>query len=605
MDSPEQVNQESHDSLAIGDVFEERYKIVAQIAGGGMAHVYHGVDMMLQREIVLKILKQSAEASSSARERFLRETKALAALDHQNIVRFYNSGITESNTMYVVMEFVPGESLQSLLAREGYLKSDQFMLLFKQILTALRFVHEKNVVHRDIKPSNLMIHDSNVKLIDFGIARILGQESDGKTLTQTSVMVGTPLYMSPEQCRGARGERLSDIYSLACVMYECIKAEPPFSGGSPYEVMFKHMSVSAPKMIPQAKSEKGKLLASMIDKCLSKNISERCQNVDEMMQLIDQSDGVDLSEFRNSMATKNLTPLLACVGIGILLVVGATLTFRSPGSKTSEIVIVDREKNELQKLIKSTKKDIEVLEASKDQKLVDKLLRAYIKLCRAQAASNNKSDVEAAIRTGDKAISVARNYSNLSIGLPTCYFLRGEAEMKAREFNNSYKSFLSAYNMVSKTKGEQSEERFELCLMLANLDFQIGRVEQAASRLQDAFKIPVQLDGYLTKESKMDAAGMDKLKMLFACFDEMLKCKCKTEPQRAAALDACFTIAMQLHDLKENTRFKQATDFYQKTLAEMETPSADMKANGEHLKLMQAAKDVRKQSFRLQNSTVG
>lgn len=583
--------------FSVGDVFENRYKIMGYITGGGMAHVYHGIDLVLHREIVLKVLKQGADSKPSTRERFKRETKALASLEHPNIVKFYNSGITDADLVYVVMEFVPGESLQSLLTRNGYLTGEQFLSFFIQMLSALRFVHEQNIVHRDIKPANIMVNDNNIKLIDFGIARILGQESDGNTSTQNAVLLGTPTYMSPEQCKGERGDRSSDFYSVACVMYECITSRTPFTGGSPYEVMFKHMSVAAPKLVPMAKSEKCKLIAVVIDKCLAKNPKERPESAESILSVLEECNGIDLSEFRRARAGKIINLFVYFLGITVVIFL---LSYFMKTSRTAEkSVQIDHQQVVISKRIQKYLREVEVLEHSEfsSSKGTKALFASYVNLIRNETVSKRKSDALAAVRHAEKAIQLAKEKSNDdSIRLETAFFLCGMAQMKAGLLNDAYKSFLHAKQRVESLRGESvEEERFELLIMLANIDLQLKRFNEAMQNIEAATSAGgdglIHIEGYFQRACKLDSLGIDKVEMLNQSFLELMKSTPRNDNERACLLKSCYLLSLELHDIHDDKKFKQANDYYQKEIKQMVSPSADFIQYGTQLQLMENAKE--------------
>ncbi len=220
-----------------------RYRVVEEIARGGMAIVFDGEDVQHPRSVAIKVLRPSLGRDVGA-ARFLREIGIVSRLDHPCIVPVYDSG--EANgLLYYVMPQVEGESLRERLAREGALELPETLRVVEDVAGALDHAHRHGVIHRDIKPGNIMLSGERALVTDFGIARAVGLER----LTRTGVLLGTPTYVSPEQIeRDREPDARSDIYSLACVTFEMLAGEPPFTGDSLPEVLHLHRSASPPKL---------------------------------------------------------------------------------------------------------------------------------------------------------------------------------------------------------------------------------------------------------------------------------------------------------------------------------------------------------------------
>lgn len=233
--------------LEPGSTFAEQFIIAEVLGHGGMSTVYKAEDTILCRPVALKILDPLL-VDSRAVERFRIEAKATTRLDHPNICKIYRFGV-HAGQPYMAMELVAGVTLADYLADVGRLDCDQIKTIFLPLFSALSYAHENDIIHRDIKPRNVMITRSGEDtadflqpvLVDFGMAKLQDQSA-----TMTNVPVGTPLYMSPEQCSGAVTDHRSDIYSLACVIYECLSGKPPFAGGTAYETMYDHLTRSVP-----------------------------------------------------------------------------------------------------------------------------------------------------------------------------------------------------------------------------------------------------------------------------------------------------------------------------------------------------------------------
>jgi serine/threonine protein kinase/tetratricopeptide (TPR) repeat protein len=215
--------------------FQERYVIEKKLGAGGMGEVYRAHDTRLKRTVAIKMLPQETAADNSYRRRFLKEARTASALNHPNIVAIYDI-CTEKNTDFIVMEYVDGLTLESLIAKET-LSLDQLAGLGSQVALALGAAHAAGVVHRDIKPANIMVtRTQEVKVLDFGIAKLQhdGLEAD---ITQAGAIIGTFAYMSPEQTRGEETDFRSDVFSLGCVLYEAATGQKPFQAASALGLM--------------------------------------------------------------------------------------------------------------------------------------------------------------------------------------------------------------------------------------------------------------------------------------------------------------------------------------------------------------------------------
>jgi serine/threonine-protein kinase len=217
-------------------VFTDRYQIVRHVARGGMAEVYLARDLLLDRPVALKVLFPEFASDRSFVERFRREARAAASLNHPNIVSIYDWG-EEGGTYFIVMEYVDGRTLREIIRTEGPLHPRRAAEIGAEIASALAFAHHNGVIHRDVKPGNVMIANL-VKVTDFGIARA---GDPAESLTQTGAVMGTATYFSPEQAQGQAIDPRSDVYSLGVVLYEMVTGRPPFTGDSPVAIAYQHV----------------------------------------------------------------------------------------------------------------------------------------------------------------------------------------------------------------------------------------------------------------------------------------------------------------------------------------------------------------------------
>ena len=223
----------------------QRYRVERELGHGGMAIVFLAEDLKHRRRIAIKLLKPELSAALGS-ERFLREIEIAAPLQHPHILPVYDSG-EAAGLLYYTMPFVDGESLRERIARDGPLPVDEALTIARTVGDALQYAHERGVVHRDIKPENIMLSAGHALVADFGIARAL-QAAGAEHLTLTGMVLGTPLYMSPEQVGGSEVDGRSDQYSLACTLFEMLSGKPPFTGPSPQAVLARHSIEPVPAL---------------------------------------------------------------------------------------------------------------------------------------------------------------------------------------------------------------------------------------------------------------------------------------------------------------------------------------------------------------------
>lgn len=259
-----------------------RYELIEKIGEGGMAVVYKAKDRLLNRYVAIKILRPEFTQDEQFLESFKRESQAAAGLQHPNIVSIYDVGRT-GNINFIVMELVDGRPLSDLIKEKGRLDYKTTIDIAKQMASALSIAHKHQIIHRDVKPHNIMITSDGVaKLTDFGIARAV---SNATMVADTSKIIGSVHYFSPEQARGAYVDERSDIYSLGIVMFEMLTGRVPFDGETPVEVALKHINEDVPSPaklvhgIPPA-------LDKIVLKATDKYQTERYKSIDEMLEAL-------------------------------------------------------------------------------------------------------------------------------------------------------------------------------------------------------------------------------------------------------------------------------------------------------------------------------
>ncbi|QIW79790.1 serine/threonine protein kinase PrkC [Bacillus tequilensis] len=228
--------------MLIGKRISGRYQILRVIGGGGMANVYLAEDIILDREVAIKILRFDYVNDNEFIRRFRREAQSASSLDHPNIVSIYDVG-EEDDIYYIVMEYVEGMTLKEYITANGPLHPKEALNIMEQIVSAIAHAHQNQIVHRDIKPHNILIdHMGNIKVTDFGIATALSST----TITHTNSVLGSVHYLSPEQARGGLATKKSDIYAIGIVLFELLTGRIPFDGESAVSIALKHLQAETP-----------------------------------------------------------------------------------------------------------------------------------------------------------------------------------------------------------------------------------------------------------------------------------------------------------------------------------------------------------------------
>ncbi len=285
-----------------------RYELDREIGSGGMAHVYLAHDRQHDRDVAIKVLRPELAAAIGA-ERFLREIRIEARLQHPHILPLYDSG-TADGFLYYVMPYVDGETLKERIRREKQLRLADALQITGEVAEALSYAHAQQVVHRDIKPANILLTGnpsregeaaggSHALVADFGIAKAIS-EADDDDLTATGLAIGTPEYMSPEQGSGDHGvDARADVYALGCVLYEMLAGEPPFTGRSAQIVLARHRMDPPPSLRvvrPTLSSE----LEATVQRALSKVPADRFATAAEFVEAMEEEEVASSAPRRNA-----------------------------------------------------------------------------------------------------------------------------------------------------------------------------------------------------------------------------------------------------------------------------------------------------------------
>jgi serine/threonine protein kinase len=322
---------DSRDPL-IGTTIGGRFVIRRLIGDGGMGSVYEGFQSGLETPVAIKILHARYSDKPAALKRFQSEARIASAIKHPNVVPTHAFGVLDNSAPYLVMEYVDGTNLSDYLKQEKTLDKRTFINIFTQCCDGLRAAHELGVVHRDIKPSNIMLVKQpdgaiQAKVADFGIAKQEDMLEGSQGLTRTGEVLGTPMYMSPEQCESKPIDQRSDIYSLGCVMYESLVGSPPFVSDTPFEVMLQH--VNAEPASPTEQHPELRKLRTIVDAVmhtLQKSPESRPQTMEQLRgELADADKGI--SNFKRKRilrvpkwASKAVVAAIAVVFLAVMVV---------------------------------------------------------------------------------------------------------------------------------------------------------------------------------------------------------------------------------------------------------------------------------------------
>lgn len=306
----------------IGSVIGGRYRLDGEIGRGGMSTVYRAFDLVLERPVAIKLMHRETATDADQLERFRREARSVAQLNHPHVVTVIDAGEeptangaggdgggTEANdgpraTPYIVLEYVHGETLKDVIRREGRLPVPQAIAYAIEIARALGAAHERQIVHRDVKPHNVLVSEEGAaKITDFGIARTLTEEG----LTMDGRVLGTTDYVSPEQALGQPVTGQSDLYSLGVVLFEMLTGDVPFHGDSPVAVAMKHVREEVPD-IQRLRPEVSAATAAVVERAVSKDLDRRYKDANSMLADLEEVLAIEAS--RSGQATGEVTSVL-------------------------------------------------------------------------------------------------------------------------------------------------------------------------------------------------------------------------------------------------------------------------------------------------------
>jgi len=273
----------------VGTTFAERYEILSVLGSGSGGTVYKARHRFMNRLAAIKVMHQELMSDVDLLQRFRQEASSASCLEHPNVIRVMDFGVTNDGTPFMIQEYVDGMTLREIVDQVGALRAPIARDIFVQICRGMGFAHSEGIVHRDLKPSNVLVYgfgtdDMRVKIADFGVAKVVRTDNTNPVRTELGLIIGTPLYMSPEQCRGQLLDKRADIYSMGCLMYEALTGRPPFVGNDVMQVMYRHVNNDIPNI---ACTEIGRNLPAILNgivmKALRKDPNARYRNMEELI----------------------------------------------------------------------------------------------------------------------------------------------------------------------------------------------------------------------------------------------------------------------------------------------------------------------------------
>lgn len=487
------------DSL-VGSTIDGKFQVKARLGVGGLGAVYQADQIDLGRVVALKVLHGSVVDDSELTRRFLQEARILAELSHPNIVKVYSFGTTDDDLPYMAMELLEGRTLDFFI-RNRLLSWQEYVDVAIQICDAVEYAHRNGIVHRDIKPANVMVRNGSgkesVKVLDFGLSKIVHNRDTVNRLTQTGTLIGSVNYMSPELCAGGKADELSDVYSFACLLYECLAGEPPLVSDNPLSTLNLQIN-----QMPVALSKRKTIvegfpveLEQIIFKALQKKPEKRFTSMKELgnaLRCISEGRLSDLNlsaaDMNGGMASRPST-ILICAAVLVVSALGFYFTqvnypLRQSKSSVAELPIDDRTRHQLK--ARALLKEADAMIKNKRYKSALALLkRAAMEVALRYPVSYSKA---AALQDLEICRELARE---LIITGPTDGFEHDMDELKVSNISylskEDYATLLTRLTLIQVYLGIAGPAQATL-VDAAEHNFQLGRSEETRELLEQIAK---------------------------------------------------------------------------------------------------------------------
>ena len=344
--------------MDVPHIIAGRFRIECEIGTGGMGTVYRATHLGLERPVAVKIIKPEFASDPDVADRFMREARTMAKLRHPHAAMIFDAGNLPDGRHFIIMEFVEGATLSQTLAREGRFTAERAVRIACDICDVLAEAHKLGIIHRDLKPSNIMLNERGVCVLDFGVAKVLATSTDVTAThgsTGSGVIVGTPRYMSPEQCLGQRVGVRSDLYSLGVLIYEMLTGQPPFTDPLQSALIIKQ-AVAPPPPLTRLRADVPRPLAQAVHALLAKRPEERPRDAEAARALLERSlarpvqAASEAQPFASTIASVNsgsyavfrmVTPLALIATLGLALFVlghGGKTAPQTSSSKDEPVV---------------------------------------------------------------------------------------------------------------------------------------------------------------------------------------------------------------------------------------------------------------------------
>ncbi len=584
--------------LEIGTIFDDQYEIIAHLGDGGMGSVYKARTIGLDRIVAIKILHASLAGDPESRLRFEREGKILSTLRHPNLPVFYHFAMWQQ-VPYIVMEYLQGLSLRRLIDGNTRIDSSRLISIATQLCDGMAAAHEKGIVHRDLKPDNIILLEHgesyHVKILDFGLAR---SDSTGQQLTQTGELIGSVLYMSPEQCRGAKADQRSDIYSAGCLLYESLVGEPPFSSDNPIGLMHLHVTQSPPALPPAA----GPGWNSVIAHALAKEADKRYQRMSLLkadLLLIGEGREFEIT-CPKPVSSKRSSLFMLVLALSIVLT-AITLSvprrnidaIPQPNQKSKSITLLCQifpDPEELHRRFPAPRERADRIERWLDMygsRDLNHTANAYLNLCQAlREAGASHQECEKAVIAGEKAYDrIIRNYPATFPGdmpgqLQHALNEKCGLELAAKRFLQAQETAMGA--LAKWGKFMLPDQLCSLRMQLISAFLELGDWKQAEYYYRtclllslsdkDRARILIGYASLLTQQNRKSAAATTLTEAM----------ELSREPSRSWVEISKLLLDQgrwkeanqQAHDLKDAQRYLRLMDTEQETLYEVLSCSA-------------------------------